>query len=228
MPYAAAYRLAHEQLAERQAREQEQMREARVQMERNMAELRLQTQLLRGPWGFGERPVEDQAKGKARETLIRFMNEEQRRSYLNNNYFLVVGSEGNTYRIETNRSASGNVIWVQGGADRPPYQTLGGQYCAYPLNRTPDGKLLPKEDQFLGQMLQLVTDENSYLARANVFAGTFPPTYRHPDVNHQTRQRCECEFCAAARLEYGVPRRGHRVVLQQGGREVAVEVRFEW
>lgn len=137
------------------------------------------------------------AKLKARATLKSFLSPEQRTSYEAHQYFDVVGSAGNTYRIMTDGSASGNVTWRTRGQ-------AAGKYCAYPKGYTPDGNVIPVEDQFLGQMLQLITDEASYLNKANLFSGNYP--LGHPKHEEYARmyagtgrayelKNCDCATC---------------------------------
>ncbi|HEX4395405.1 MAG TPA: hypothetical protein VH084_28325 [Mycobacterium sp.] len=176
------------------------------------------------------------AQVKARATLASFLTPEQRRTYEAEKYFEVIGSLGTRYRIKTDGNASGNVIW------RRPRKSLAlpgadaysdaGKYCAYPKGYAPDGRHMPVEDQFLGQMLQLITDENSYLDKANLFAGNYPT--HHP--NHARFARdyamqgrladiapCDCTVCAKL-MKTQQPRRGpvdmyyHQMIVGRGGR----------
>lgn len=148
------------------------------------------------------------AQVKARTTLMNFLTPEQRGTYRKEKYFEVIGSLGTRYRIKTDGNASGNVIWRHPRKglvlpDTDPYVDAG-KYCAYPKGYAPDGRHMPVEDQFLGQMLQLITDENAYLDKANLFAGNYPT--HHPkhvryarDYAMQGRLAdiapCDCTVC---------------------------------
>lgn len=130
----------------------------------------------------GDFPTEE-AHARAKATLVSFLNAEQRKTFEGGSFFEVIGSEGNRYRIVTNGSASGNVTWQGPGSklmqELQPnnHWTTAGTYCAYPRGRGWNHKRIPVYDQILGQMLELVTDENAYLDKANLFGGTYPPTY---------------------------------------------------
>jgi|SRR5882757_912626 len=143
----------------------------------------------------------DTANTTAIATLKRFLNTEQRASYEASQYFEVVGSKGNRYRISTDESASGNVRWMLKG-------TTGGVYCAYPWPHASDGDI-PAADLFLGQALQLITDEFSYLQVANLFGGTYPPNFRawRKQLHAERPEECTCQRCVLARrrVEY-IPR----------------------
>jgi hypothetical protein len=168
------------------------------------------------------REKHEKAKARAKATLYEFLNEEQRKTFTEMHWFEVTGSEGNRYRIRTDIGPSGNVSWR-----RPnPHSGLsaiyseGGKFCAYPRGRTPNG-YLPREDQYLGQALQLITDENSYLDKANLFGGTYPPT--HPHHARYARMytqaaggvpgNCRCDTC---RELVNVPDRVTNVQIRTG------------
>lgn len=155
------------------------------------------------------------AVNKAKAMLLSKLSPEQRGTYLSDNYFLVKGSRGNTYRITTGGSISGNVAWVilpEPGDYRPirdtfgpkkPVLTVGGSYCAYPSAYN-----LPAEDQYLGQMLHLVTAEDDWLNTAYIQTGNWPPTFkRKAQAPEPLRVRfaglgdavCPCPFCEQGR-----------------------------
>lgn len=159
---------------------------------------------------LGKRRPDPGPREKAKATLLRMLNPEQRETYLNEQYFLVTGSEGNIYRINTNSSASGNVLWVilpdSPKVYRPLHDTfgpkqqsmvIGGKFCAYPGDFN-----LPREDMFLGQMLHLITAENDYLRTSYLQLGGWPPSYSraNPHVS-APRVMCECRFCVAGRQQ---------------------------
>jgi hypothetical protein len=144
------------------------------------------------------------AQAKAQETLRSFLNEDQRKTYRDWKYFEVVGSKGTLYRIKTDGNASGNVLWRRSVALGGSSRIDAGRYCAYPKGYTPDGRYLPVEDQFLGQMLQLITDEDSFLDSANLFSGNYPT--HHPKHAAYARRMaaegrltdvapCDCAVC---------------------------------
>lgn len=160
---------------------------------------------------FNGKPPGPSAREKAKATLLRMLDPKQRETYLNEDYFLVKGSEGNIYRINTNSSASGNVLWViLPDSDQKPYRPLhdtfgpkqqsmviGGKFCAYPGDFN-----LPREDMFLGQMLHLITAENDYLRTSYLQLGGWPPSYTRYNA-HATAPRvmCDCRFCVQGRQQ---------------------------
>jgi hypothetical protein len=153
------------------------------------AQLRGQIEGARVRVGFGQvgrapdATSEERAKAnaKAKATLYEYLNEEQRKTFTEMHWFEVTGSKGNRYRIRTDMGPSGNVSWRRPNRDPAlsAIYTDGGKFCAYPKVRLPNGNFLPREDQYLGQALQLITDENAYLDKANLFAGNYPPTHPH-------------------------------------------------
>lgn len=141
----------------------------------------------------------EEAKATAKATLRRFLSPEQRETYDNSHYFDVIGSKGNRYRIRTDMSPSGNVTWRAPGE---PYREAG-KYCAYPKARLPDGQVMPRDDQFFGQMLLLITDEDAYLDKANLFGGNYPPTHpkhaqyarMYAETGRRDPNGCGCATC---------------------------------
>ena len=143
------------------------------------------------------REARAEANAKARATLSGFLTAAQRQTYEEFQFFDVPGSEGNDYRITTGGSASGNVHWI----DRPAsdHMRFRGTYCAYPSARDGKGTPLPQADLFLGQFLQLVTEEFVYLATSNCFQGGYPKNYLkwRAKQEHPWRPDCECATCNA-------------------------------
>jgi hypothetical protein len=151
-------------------------------------------------------------QNKARETLLRNLNEAQRKTFLEDDYFLVKGSKGNLYRITTTGPISGNVAWVTtevanivNGTKAPDTQLVGGTYCAYPSTYG-----LPRCDIYLGQMLHLITDENDWLKTSFIQSGGWPPTYIRTTGRSigglrfvpPPRVACNCRFCQEMLLQF--------------------------
>lgn len=94
------------------------------------------------------------ARERAEELLVALLSPEQEQTWREQDWFTVRGSRtGRTYRIR--RGYAGNVDLLD--ADGHAEVT----YCAHP----PD---VPAEDADIAQMLALVTDEDAFLAVANV------------------------------------------------------------
>lgn len=189
------------------------------ELERAVAQVEIQ--LRRGGGGNvimiqpGPRREEDEAsrekrakaKARAKATLYEYLNEEQRKTFTEMQWFEVTGSEGNRYRIRTDMGPSGNVSWRRPNREVEGVLAIysdGGKFCAYPKGKTPNGNYLPREDQYLGQALQLITDENAYLDKANLFDGIYPPTHpRHAEYARMYAAggrgimlgNCRCDTC---------------------------------
>lgn len=111
----------------------------------------------------------EEAKAKAEQTLLSLLTPEQRREYRERKHFHIRGSKGTLYRIL--HGSSGNVRQVLSEADEG--RGLHA-YCAHPRMRVEGddsigvvGGVLPHEDAMIAQMLQLMVDEDSFLAVAN-------------------------------------------------------------
>jgi hypothetical protein len=102
------------------------------------------------------------AHDRAETLLISLLNETQRRTYEEHEWFEVVGSAGNLYRIH--RGNSGNIHWLQDGE-------VAGRLCAHPSF---NHGYLPDPDVALAQMLALRTDEPGFIEMANVHRGNRP------------------------------------------------------
>lgn len=102
----------------------------------------------------GNAPVVDwhTASQRAHELLLSMLTQEQKVTYLTDNYFDVRGSAGGQYRI-WNRGPSGNVESL----DHHVF------LCAHPPGN------LPHPDVYLAQLLALATDEPGFRAIANNF-----------------------------------------------------------
>lgn len=167
----------------------------------------------------GESPAD-----KAKATLLRNLNEAQRKTFLEKNYFLVKGSKGNLYRVTTTGPISGNVAWVTtevlnivNGTKAPDTQLIGGTYCAYPSTYG-----LPRCDIYLGQMLHLITDENDWLKTSYLQTGGWPPTYirttgrsvgglRFGEAQRMPGEvACGCPFCQRVLQIFGPDQGGPR------------------
>lgn len=95
------------------------------------------------------RPAEDpKAKQKARELLLRNLDDGQEKSFKKNGEFRVTAQDGNVYTIKTARSF--NVV----GPD-------GAKYCGQLVDT-------PIEDQMLAQKLLLEHEPDKFFKNANV------------------------------------------------------------
>lgn len=104
----------------------------------------------------------EEARARARATLLRWLTDEQRAQYEDDETFYVVGSAGGRYRIR--RGSNGNVDWIDPAAGEP-----AARLCAHP-DLYAGGAIddLPDPDIALAQMLHLATDEAGWLAIANI------------------------------------------------------------
>lgn len=116
-----------------------------------------------------ESRAKDEAKAKAEATLLSLLTPEQRKEYKERGRFHIRGSKGTLYRIL--HGSSGNVRQVLSEADEG--RGLHA-FCAHPRMRVAGddalgvvGGVLPHEDAMIAQMLQLMVDEDSFLAVAN-------------------------------------------------------------
>lgn len=103
-----------------------------------------------------------EAYQRARTLLLEFLTDEQRRTYEQAEWFEVVGSAGNTYRIHP--GSVGNIHWRRNGE-------MVGRLCAHP---SLDHEDLPDPDIALAQLLALKTDEPGFIRIANVHVGERP------------------------------------------------------
>jgi hypothetical protein len=147
-----AYQETEDEQAARETREAE----LRAGWERRRQEQAAEAAVLRA-----EREA---ANARALELLLSVLTPEQRASYLDEGWFEVRGSRGGRWRIR-NRGQSGNVdLMPEIGEERD------ATYCAHPPGS------LPNADAHLAQMLALVTDEEKFVATANVH-------YRRPGTS---------------------------------------------
>jgi hypothetical protein len=104
------------------------------------------------------------AQVKAIRLLKHLLSDEQRAELDAHGQFHVQGSRGRRYCIRAN-GQSGNVAWVDDAGKEL------GRFCAHP-----DGSqgYLPDADAWLAQAMALQTDEDAFLAVANVHAGRRP------------------------------------------------------
>ena len=102
----------------------------------------------------------NQATHRARSCLESHLDEQQRLDLHRNGRFYVIGSRGRRYCIRTTGQA-GNVDWVDEEG------RVQGSFCCHPSG-------LPDPDAWLSQMLNLMADEDHFLATANVSAGVRP------------------------------------------------------
>lgn len=104
------------------------------------------------------------AQSRARELLRALLSDEQWQDYLDHEYFDVLGSLGNVYRIRP--GSAGNVRLLA-----PNGQEIAA-LCAHPVLgvRDEDDRYvgsLPDADVAVGQLLALMTDERDFFRRAN-------------------------------------------------------------
>lgn len=111
------------------------------------------------------RTVRATARSRSEETLLSFLDEQQRADYLATGAFDVTGSAGGRYRIR--KGSSGNVVYLD-----PVTHLRIGTLCAHP---SMNEQWLPDPDVALAQMLALMTDEPNFCGIANVHWGVRPP-----------------------------------------------------
>lgn len=128
-------------------------------------------------WEVVGRSNPDEARQRAEESLRAKLNEAQLASHTTHQYFDLVGSRGNHYRIRTNAGTVGNVGWIDEEG------LTHGVYCAHPIPHDLRGEALPEPDLYLGQFLALVLDEDNFLDSANLYGGSFPENYT--DEHHR-------------------------------------------
>jgi hypothetical protein len=92
-----------------------------------------------------------EATKKAEELLLLHLTDEQKKQYLEFEYFETTVDD-RVYRIKKGRA--GNVYLIDNG--KPKFK-----YCAHPNDYTPDG------DAMLAQLLMLKTDEAGFIKTAN-------------------------------------------------------------
>lgn len=132
-------------------------------------------------------PNAAEAAAKARETLRTYLSDAQRITYDERGFFDLVGSMGNPYRIVAGDAVSGNVYFT---GIRDGEMVARGCFCAHPLSVV-SRRPIPAADHHLGQFLELVNSEKDWLAKANCFAGDWPPNYAGPRSNIP----CPCAQC---------------------------------
>jgi hypothetical protein len=135
-------------------------------------------------------PNAAEAAAKARKTLCTYLSDAQRDTFDKSGYFDLVGSLGNPYRIVAGDAISGNVYFT---GRRDGEMVARGCFCAHPFSRDSRRHQLPipPADHHLGQFLELVSSEEDWLAKANCFAGVWPPNYAGPRANIP----CPCSGC---------------------------------
>lgn len=134
------------------------------EMNRVMAEIQA-TEDRRAELICQQRETRALAEVKANRLLELVLSDEQRAELKTHRRFHVRGSRGRRYRIHAN-GQSGNVSWVDDAGKEL------GRFCAHPAGYLPDA------DAWLAQSLAIQTDEDAFLAVANLHAGTRPPQRR--------------------------------------------------
>lgn len=99
------------------------------------------------------------ANDRARVLLTKLLTEEQREDYFRTGTFVVVGSEGHSFRL------SGS-DWVGNVTHFDEFGPIA-DYCATPRLYDSVGYRLPMNDVLIGQMLALKTDEKHFITTAN-------------------------------------------------------------
>ncbi len=98
----------------------------------------------------------DPAVARARELLMSYLSDEQRRTFEEHGWFVVVGGRsGRRYRI-SGASYAGNVLLLCADND-----TVEARFCGHCAPNIPLG------DQLLAQKVMLEVDEPAYIALAN-------------------------------------------------------------
>ena len=109
------------------------------------------------------------ARTRARLLLDSFLTDEQKTELDTHGRFHVTGSRGRRYCIRA-AGQSGNVELLK------PDGSMQARLCAHPTyTHDRPGELVPEGDAWLAQMLEITTDEDNFLAKANVHAGHLPP-----------------------------------------------------
>jgi hypothetical protein len=99
----------------------------------------------------GTKKISDEAKDKAEQLLLSYLDEDQLKLYKNNNFFVVYGSEtGTPYRI--NKATQINVDVLNENLDK-----TGERLCAIPDEN------VPVCDHMLSQKLMIENNENKFL-----------------------------------------------------------------
>lgn len=94
-----------------------------------------------------------QALDESKALLLRFLDEENRRTYASRGEIHFTGSDGRRYVLH-NRSYSGNVTMLDADG-----RNFLGRFCAHP----PGAPSLPIHDVLLAQYLMLKTDAAGFL-----------------------------------------------------------------
>jgi hypothetical protein len=141
---------------------------------------------------------ENAAKDKALETLTRMLNPEQLKTFNEDQYFEVRGSEGHRFKIYT-WTYSGNVEWIDKTG------RIKGTYCCHPLGMTGRDPLtgergrIPTLDAVIAQKLMLETDEIGFMRTTVVNWGGVPKCATAHAEKLPERQHCLCPDPVCAR-----------------------------
>jgi hypothetical protein len=84
-------------------------------------------------------------------------------------------------------------VYFTGTRGRDGEMYARGCFCAHPLSwdKRRHQLPIPAADHHRGQFLELVSSEEDWLAKANCFAGDWPPNYAGPRSNIP----CNCPGC---------------------------------
>lgn len=178
-----------------------------------------------------ERERRNAAEARAKALLERLLNAEQRKTLAEHDYFDVVGSLGNRYRIRCSGEYQGNVRWIDDDGNQL------GELCGHPDMESLDDDhntvgYMPTSDAYIGQMLLITTDEDRFLTVANLHRGrrperlgpSRPPPPHSPGIRTIVDREGRRMYDVAAIGEYHEvdrPRLGARAAMQMHD-EVAV------
>lgn len=109
---------------------------------------------------LAEQSQQQSANTRALILLNELLTKEQREDFSKTRSFVVIGSEGHSFRI-SGKTNVGNVTYFDDKGDI-------ADYCATPVLYDRRGKCLPIYDVLIGQMLALKTDERYFIRTANV------------------------------------------------------------
>lgn len=141
------------------AAQREALRAAGEELRRQQADLaRMSGQFFWFPEQYAQefeqrREADRTARDRARQLLLGYLNDEQRREFEKTDQFVVYGSmTGTHYRLTTDRSFGIHVLVLDKRV---------GKLCATPRD------MVPSYDQMLAQKLLIETDEPRFLKLAN-------------------------------------------------------------
>lgn len=138
-----------------------------VERRRRAYQEHLEEDRRRRAQGEERRAQREAAQANALELLKLVMTAEEYEEYESEGFIRITGSAGNRYEIKQN-GFEGNVALLDGMSE--PIV----RYCCHP-QMFHDGYALPDEDAWVAQILALKTDEEKFIATANVHWRRRPP-----------------------------------------------------